>query len=845
MPSADGNGDAILSSSTSPRIHRGGSVVAVANRASRKRRSSQADINPAPSAAKRRISSKTTSLPAPTASHAHNDMTRIDTSKSHFVRTRAAEPYFLQLAKVRLSDMKFCWTRYTDSREIIPRQVDHLVEKFRHVGVQREDPVNFMKALVSREQLDAMMSHLGVDAEDPPPRHIILPFCDWSAVNGRPLDVIAGQHRAAAFKTYMSAKGGADVDFQEAWWICELYDADALPEQVLVELRSNADQCVNSVENHRDTWRNLRDLLSPINTSSAVAESMWERLTVASTGSDGISGLEAIFWLQWIDDVLHVLDLVSDEARTPFDPSADDWNRIRTATITGPVTPQGDPAGAVRALFHQDPVTGDPVPSKRVQFLTRYPTEDSLDRLRDLFASHTPLPLFDITARLAIRRSDAEVLATVMHHVSLWVAGNEPDPVRSENTKPPYRSALIPTLRRILHRGTQNPLSCPAPVTALCHRLGLDLARVREDFCSVCSRGMRLSSLSDTVPLNHFHALLRAHPSDPLTGLAEVLSIEVQNDVWRAVQPRLELWKSESHLRLSLHDTHSLGSAAYATRFAAHGPWSDVLGVVTRWLGREPFARPPVTMPITTAATSLPGLSTQPAATAWIDTVLAGDRRRVSLADHLPFISMPDLVSKGFEHLQNRNLQSTSKPAIAAHYMFAKELLNRSIRRREPFVDLLLVIALVFGSCSGTPYASPGKNAFEISVKGPTLGSVRAAALIVRALWFIKDTDFREAEENGSILRRQELFRQVGSPGLNHHTLVIIGLCDFDAKKAARDSMFDRQKIKSPQELEAMRKRLFSLFNHPESFFRELFRTSNCSQWLTSCSSIVVTTASP
>jgi hypothetical protein len=46
-------------------------------------------------------------------------------------------------------------------------------------------------------------------------------FMDWMLVNGRPAELMAGNHRMEALKEHLKQLKSAD---DERWWICDIYD---------------------------------------------------------------------------------------------------------------------------------------------------------------------------------------------------------------------------------------------------------------------------------------------------------------------------------------------------------------------------------------------------------------------------------------------------------------------------------------------------------------------------------------------------------------------------------------------------------------------------------------------
>jgi hypothetical protein len=61
-------------------------------------------------------------------------------------------------------------------------------------------------------------------------------FTDWVQVNSQPAELMAGQHRVEALKILRQASPDSAILPE---WVCDLYDRDALPPGLQVQLRAN------------------------------------------------------------------------------------------------------------------------------------------------------------------------------------------------------------------------------------------------------------------------------------------------------------------------------------------------------------------------------------------------------------------------------------------------------------------------------------------------------------------------------------------------------------------------------------------------------------------------------
>ncbi|KAK1450826.1 hypothetical protein CMEL01_16783 [Colletotrichum melonis] len=731
-------------------------------------------------------------------------------------------------AKVRTSDMTFDWSRMRN-RLLRDDGVENLVQYFESFGVLRDLPENFMRAVVSRDELEAVRRHLLDESPDELlNRHPS--FASWPSVNGTRIEVIAGHHRAAALNRYLARRGDADPGSEEHWWVCELYDRERLPDGLRIQIQNNIDRNNKTLESHGCTWRSVAHLLSQ--SERGGSEELWEDLADLSRQPDPAAGLEAIvchrlgiignqqkvpvrrllllwkndtwrpvvtewcnarigedlfnisrwewmmasgiedFWLQWIRNVLLLFDHVRAATGSTFDPSLRDYELLRERCGGGSES-RPTTANALKGLFYPTGEAGAGCDDGRRGFLSDTRDAAQYRRCYELFASHLPCDLFNIAGHMRTAKADGMVLAKVMRHVTQWIDPSAEKSNHRDMTKSPYRKKLVPSFRTVVARARADATSCPPAVVRICRVLGISLD-------NLAFTGGDAGFGDSSVPARYFRGLVGDSAGDAAGGLCDVLSIELQNDVWRKIQPRLKEWKTNNDLNRSLDDhddeAEAPGRAAkpYCARFeTTDGDWRGILDVVRQWLGPEvvPVARRPLSSrlhrtPERDVASRRPSSGSDrdsgPVQRCGLRGGVAVPRWRLKFATDVPFRSIPQLVKTGFEHLRRRTLKSSLEKDVAAHYELASDLLQEAIDRHDELCDLILIIALTFGYAKGTPFVKGYKDEFRPSGKPPNLGSERAASIVIRMLWLLMPVAFANAEADGRIRKRTDLLRRVG-----------------------------------------------------------------------------------
>ncbi|KAF3481568.1 uncharacterized protein GIQ15_04327 [Arthroderma uncinatum] len=149
--------------------------------------------------------------------------------------------HYVGRAKIDLRHFRF-ERNLSEVRTISDKQVENLVNGFRHHGCYRLKPDNYVQALISSDVLQHALATQRLERQDllgdAEPRDLELPADAF-------VEVLHGRHRLLAAERFLWDK----------WWIADLY-VDNLPpwvEAVMREEHSNAHQFCDG-----DIYRNLR-----------------------------------------------------------------------------------------------------------------------------------------------------------------------------------------------------------------------------------------------------------------------------------------------------------------------------------------------------------------------------------------------------------------------------------------------------------------------------------------------------------------------------------------------------------------------------------------------------------
>lgn len=136
-----------------------------------------------------------------------------------------ARPYRLLAAQMPLSALTTTWS-LGQNRPVDRQHVRKLKGLFQQSGLNRRAPENRLFVLCRREEVAKMMRHLGLEVAPAAEDGRTPSFDDWLTVNdGRPAEVMAGQHRMKALEAYVEQTGAGEA---ELWWICDFYDRGRL-----------------------------------------------------------------------------------------------------------------------------------------------------------------------------------------------------------------------------------------------------------------------------------------------------------------------------------------------------------------------------------------------------------------------------------------------------------------------------------------------------------------------------------------------------------------------------------------------------------------------------------------
>lgn len=142
-----------------------------------------------------------------------------------------AEPYRLATAKFRVDALTPVWST-GKNRPVDHKHVQRLCRIFiQSGGVDRKSWDNRLLVLCTRHEVEKMIRHIRENPSatlksskaDGGSGSIEWPsFDEWASVNGRMVELMAGQHRANALREYVRQTGCGD---EELWWVCDIYDA--------------------------------------------------------------------------------------------------------------------------------------------------------------------------------------------------------------------------------------------------------------------------------------------------------------------------------------------------------------------------------------------------------------------------------------------------------------------------------------------------------------------------------------------------------------------------------------------------------------------------------------------
>jgi hypothetical protein len=206
-------------------------------------------------------------------------------------------------------------------------------------------------------------------------------------------------------------------------------------------------------------------------------------------------------------------------------------------------------------------------------------------------------------------------------------------------------------------------------------------------------------------------------------------------------------------------------------------------------------------------------------------------REVIDLGGAIPFKRLPRLVHDGFASLLKPSTIRDEK--VAEHYQTARNCLVECLE--DPLCDLLLMLAVTYGSSSQTPAVEERGMGFKASPKHKDQAQF-AACLATRMLWFLRPRAFPWQADDGMVLRVSEMTKKIEHKGVNNRFLCETGWVRSSvARPSPRNSELTLRPV---EELLGMRKELLSLRKKPASFIAQVFRSQD-EVWVERCSAII------
>lgn len=139
-------------------------------------------------------------------------------------------------------------------------------------------------------------------------------------------------------------------------------------------------------------------------------------------------------------------------------------------------------------------------------------------------------------------------------------------------------------------------------------------------------------------------------------------------------------------------------------------------------------------------------------------------RLRIDLGLDIPIRTIPSLVSEGFRKLDKLFLRGNQ--GVRGHYIEATHYLEGCLEDWR--CDLMLMLVLTLASSSVTPHVPSGVQHFEAGPKRD--GSIFAANLVTRMLWFLRPNEFSWEQDRGGIMCVKEMTKKIGTDSVTRET---------------------------------------------------------------------------
>jgi len=162
-----------------------------------------------------------------------------------------AEPFRLVTAKFPIDALTPEWSVGVN-RPINESHKRRLCQIFMDQGVHRKELGNRLRVACTKDEVRKMLDHIQPDGD----KQEWPCFDDWILVNGTKAELLAGNHRVEALKEYLRR---TKSEGKERWWICDLYDKEALPTHLHIKLRANREDPILP-DSHGQIWTELAAL---------------------------------------------------------------------------------------------------------------------------------------------------------------------------------------------------------------------------------------------------------------------------------------------------------------------------------------------------------------------------------------------------------------------------------------------------------------------------------------------------------------------------------------------------------------------------------------------------------
>jgi hypothetical protein len=202
----------------------------------------------------------------------------------------------------------------------------------------------------------------------------------------------------------------------------------------------------------------------------------------------------------------------------------------------------------------------------------------------------------------------------------------------------------------------------------------------------------------------------------------------------------------------------------------------------------------------------------------------------IDLGGDIPFKRIPRLVDLGFASLLKPSAIKDEK--VVEHYQVARNCLVECLG--DPLCDLLLMLAVTYGSSSATPTVAERGKGFEVGKRKDP--AQFAASLATRMLWFLRPKAFPWQADDGMVLRISEMTKKIEHKGANNRFLCEAG---WVHSLVARPNPRNSELVLRPEgELLEMRKALLSKRTEPARFIAQVYRSQE-EVWVERCSEMI------